>query len=122
MPALKLGFEFQGQQHYADTMVFGLKEQYSGVSLLLSLSFPYSLRILPARDEQKRLACKRAGISLVEVPYWWDGSLESLAATVADQRPELVPPHLLGKGRAIPSEKPEKGRRRTRRKQQADNM
>ena len=30
------------------------------------------------------------GITLVEVPYWWDFNVESLAATINKLRPELV--------------------------------
>jgi hypothetical protein len=29
------------------------------------------------------------GITLIEVPYWWDRKSESLAATIYSQRPEL---------------------------------
>jgi ATP-dependent DNA ligase len=30
-----------------------------------------------------------SGITLIEVPYWWDRQYDSLAATVYNQRPEL---------------------------------
>ena len=33
--------------------------------------------------------CKEAGISLVEVPYWWDRTADSLAATIYSHRPDL---------------------------------
>lgn len=35
--------------------------------------------------------CKRHGISLIEVPYWWDGSKSSLMASIHQIRPDLVP-------------------------------
>ena len=31
------------------------------------------------KDQEKRKACKEAGVTLVEVPYWWDNTIESLA-------------------------------------------
>lgn len=24
------------------------------------------------RDEDRRIACKQAGITLIEIPHWWD--------------------------------------------------
>jgi hypothetical protein len=27
---------------------------------------------IPVRDKQKREACKNQGITLIEIPYWWD--------------------------------------------------
>lgn len=35
--------------------------------------------------------CKRHGITLIEVPYWWDCSKSSLMATIHQVRPDLVP-------------------------------
>lgn len=34
-PDLHLAFEYQGRQHYEDTMIFGLAEQYKGIMTLL---------------------------------------------------------------------------------------
>jgi len=31
------------------------------------------------------------GITLVEVPYWWDGSKDSLVATIRQVREDLLP-------------------------------
>lgn len=25
-----------------------------------------------ARDEERRMKCKKSGITLIEIPYWWD--------------------------------------------------
>jgi hypothetical protein len=53
------------------------------------------------RDLTKSELCKKKGctfyilnflyegITLIEVPYWWDRKNESLAATVYNQRPDL---------------------------------
>lgn len=48
-------------------------------------------RIYQERDEEKRIACKTKGITLVEVPYWWDLDLQkSLKATIHKVRPDLI--------------------------------
>jgi hypothetical protein len=43
------------------------------------------------------------GISLITIPFWWDKSLSSLAATIHQQRPDLVPS---AQGSPIPLEMP----------------
>ena len=57
-----MAFEYQGEQHYRWNTVFG--ESYRD------------------KDKHKREACKRFGITLIEIPYWWDGDIYSLAATI----------------------------------------
>jgi hypothetical protein len=36
------------------------------------------------RDTEKLMACKKAGITLIAIPYWWDYRKESLAATIKE--------------------------------------
>ena len=43
VPQLKLAFEYQGRQHFEDTMIFGLSEQYKGI---FSFIFDYLLLYL----------------------------------------------------------------------------
>jgi hypothetical protein len=43
------------------------------------------------RDLVKSLICKERGITLIEIPYWWDRKSESLKATFYQQRPDLFP-------------------------------
>jgi hypothetical protein len=74
IPSLSLALEYQGHQHYGDAFYMGT-----------------SVRMYQHRDEEKRKACKKANLTLVEVPYWWDNSKESLAATIQLSRPELIP-------------------------------
>lgn len=51
-----------------------------------------------AERYEKMLVVKlKYGITLIEVPYWWDSSVESLAATIQTQRPELVSNFPIGK-------------------------
>jgi hypothetical protein len=103
-PQLNIAFEYQvtlwitsllscqGQQHYRDVGMFNA-----------------SLSEGKQRDLTKTEICKQQGISyilalsnklgitLIEVPYWWDRTYESLAATVYNNRPDLLPEKPMGK-------------------------
>jgi hypothetical protein len=56
------------------------------------------------KDMMKRQLCRDNGITLVEVPYWWDRKYESLVATVYSQSPDLF--RDIPKGDPIPKEEP----------------
>jgi len=69
---LNLAFEYQGYHHFQSQNAFG------------------DLGLIQNRDEEKRRACKSQGITLVEVPYWWQsGDVESLRAMLYQQRPDI---------------------------------
>jgi hypothetical protein len=34
-------------------------------------------------DKKKRMCCEQEGIDLIDIPYWWDYSISSLASTVS---------------------------------------
>ncbi len=70
LPDISLAFEYQGQHHYHG--------HYSGADTSC-----------PMRDSHKRVACKATGISLIEIPYWWDNKKDSLAATIKKYRPDI---------------------------------
>ncbi len=70
IPNLSLAFEYQGEQHYKDRYIFS--------------SAPYK-----ARDKEKRRLAADYGISLVEVPYWWDKQKESLVEMIHRVRPDV---------------------------------
>ena len=40
-------------------------------------------------DLNKIKICQEAGISLIEVPFWWDKRISSLKATIYNKRPDL---------------------------------
>ena len=56
-----IAFEYHGQQHYGDIP--------SGFA---------PIEIYQDRDKEKLRLCKKYGIHLVVIPYWWDNSLDTL--------------------------------------------
>ena len=60
IPSRSLAFEYQGQQHYEDVGGFSPTKTYQ------------------QRDEEKRALCAANNIKLIEVPYWWNRTQESL--------------------------------------------
>lgn len=86
-PDILLAFEFHGVQHYNDTHRGKLEQQ---------------LR----RDKEKIEACSHANITLIIVPYWWNKSAASLAATVLQHTPSvahLFPPSIFASLSCSPS-------------------
>ena len=59
-----VAFEYHGQQHYEDIPVFAPLEMYK------------------SRDKEKEELCKRHGIHLIIIPYWWDNRFDSLKETL----------------------------------------
>ncbi len=72
LPTRSLAFEYHGQQHYYDSYNIGPQWLYF------------------ERDLQKRESCSIKGITLIEIPYWWDLSEQSLSATIYQCRPDLI--------------------------------
>ena len=70
VPSLRLAFEYQGRQHYEAV-------------------FRYQDQNVAARDKEKREACEKMNLTLIEVPYWWDQKKESLIATINKLRPDI---------------------------------
>ena len=64
LPKYSLAFEYQGQQHYYDAYHLGFQRSYR------------------ERDEEKRIACIQEGITMIEVPYWWNFDKKSLISTL----------------------------------------
>eukprot|EP01114_Cavostelium_apophysatum_P024131 TRINITY_DN9358_c0_g1_i1.p1 TRINITY_DN9358_c0_g1~~TRINITY_DN9358_c0_g1_i1.p1 ORF type:complete len:418 (+),score=72.81 TRINITY_DN9358_c0_g1_i1:58-1311(+) len=101
VPSLSLAFEYQGIQHYDFNENFSFEKSQ------------HQLRL--KRDIEKRSACKNIGLELIEIPYWWDGSLASLLATIRKRNPHLlkhftfgpnIPQEVIENGLAIPETKP----------------
>lgn len=75
IPQLELAFEYQGMQHYK-TGTFGSD----------------TLDRQQLRDEAKKALCKSLGITLIDIPYWWDNTGSALLSTLQRHRPDLSLP------------------------------
>src|SRR5690349_19831418 len=73
IPNEQLALEYQGEQHFYDAYNIGPQWNYQ------------------QRDQEKRLACKKHGITIIEIPYWWNRKKESLLATIHAHRRDLIP-------------------------------
>jgi len=73
---------------------------------------------MQARDKEKKELCAGAGITLLDVPYWWDGSHGSLAATIHKARPDIPIPQrfLVGAAPISATKGTAGGEKRTRNK------
>ena len=60
-----IAIEYHGKQHYED----------------IPAGFA-TLEMHKSRDEEKRNLCKKHGIKLIIIPYWWDNKLDSLRTTL----------------------------------------
>ena len=60
IPSKSLAFEYQGKQHYEDVRIFSPTTTYQ------------------QRDKTKKDFCAANNIKLIEVPYWWNRTPESL--------------------------------------------
>jgi hypothetical protein len=54
------------------------------------------------KDKEKKLLCAKQGITLIVIPYWWDRTSASVAATIHAKRSDLIP--VPGKGTPINDE------------------
>lgn len=52
---LKLALEYHGAQHYTSFFTQSMENQSK-------------------RDKNRRELCEQLGITLIEIPYWWDRS------------------------------------------------
>eukprot|EP01114_Cavostelium_apophysatum_P005470 TRINITY_DN1649_c1_g4_i2.p1 TRINITY_DN1649_c1_g4~~TRINITY_DN1649_c1_g4_i2.p1 ORF type:complete len:470 (+),score=99.43 TRINITY_DN1649_c1_g4_i2:214-1623(+) len=84
IPSLKLCFEYHGEQHFSGAEDELLQRQRN--------------------KEEKRSMCRQHDITMIEIPYWWNGTKEQLLATIKKYRPELV--IFTGDAEPVPSERP----------------
>lgn len=74
VPKCRLAIEYQGRQHYskkAKQRIFEDREE------------------IRKRDTEKKKLCEEHGITLIQIPYWWDKSLLSLQDIIFKVRPDL---------------------------------
>ncbi len=43
-------------------------------------------------DQEKKEICNRSGITLIEIPYWWDKKIETVAHAIHVTRPDILLP------------------------------
>jgi hypothetical protein len=72
LPKEQLAFEYQGEHHFHDIYHLGSSWQQR------------------QKDEEKRKVCRENEITLIEVPYWWNKEISSLAATINKERKDLI--------------------------------
>jgi len=82
-----IAFEYQGEQYYRSRSIYGSHTNQQKT------------------DEEKKILCQNHGITLIEIPFWWDRKKESLIATINKHRPDVI-----NKSNGIPisEKKPEK--------------
>lgn len=78
-----LAFEYQGEHHYTDVTGVGVS------------------RKKVSTDLSKAVLCMKEGITLISVPYWWDGSAETISNEIHQVRPDLIPAPMAD-GRGFP--------------------
>lgn len=88
LPSHRIGLEYQGEHHY-----FNVDSAFG----------PFGNSIYVERDRVKVDLCQLREITLLCIPFWWDGELESLAATLFQARPDVFP---LSTSSPIPSQFP----------------
>jgi len=71
VPSARLGFEYQGQQHYEQLTAYGNSQDRMKL------------------DEEKWLLSRKNGITLIAVPFWWQKNRGPLLAAILEQRPDL---------------------------------
>jgi len=72
IPVLSLAIEYNGEGHYKSIPIYGDFEK------------------VQKRDIFKNSICKRDGITLIVVPYYWDKTIDSVAQAIRHARPDIV--------------------------------
>jgi hypothetical protein len=94
LPHLSLALEYQGEQHYFP------KDNYI-----------QSLETRQRIDQAKRKFASQFGVTLISIPFWWDTSSKSLAATIECFRPDIKLQDLAKDVMPIPMEMPQRFRK-----------
>jgi hypothetical protein len=71
IPSLSLALEYQGGLHYD-------KRFYQG-----------NINDRIHSLQEKRAYCEQTGITLIEIPYWWGNSIDTLTSTIHAKRPDI---------------------------------
>jgi hypothetical protein len=71
IPCLNLAFEYHGEQHWNWHFAYGSPQPQQ------------------RRDERRRQVCKQHGITLIEIPYFWDHKKTTLVDIIRKQVPGI---------------------------------
>jgi hypothetical protein len=82
IPELKLALEYQGQQYF-------LEEEKFSKRLYIERAHQKREGLLDDFFDQFCVVCSRQGITLVEIPYWWDMKVESLQAIIHEAKKNI---------------------------------
>jgi len=72
IPNLRLFMEYQGEHHYIWHHNYGPPNEKQ------------------QRDFEKKKCCQQMGFTLLEIPYWWNQTKDSLATVIHSIRPDLL--------------------------------
>ena len=72
IPDKMLAFEYQGKQHFTTVSLFSSAQDRLNV------------------DKYKLKRCNELGITLIQIPYWWNGDISSLKSTIHSFRPNIL--------------------------------
>lgn len=82
--SLNIAFEYNGEMHYQQQDLFPGRDRVSARDIVSSLTISF------LQMKEKRKTCKLNGLTLIDIPFWWDRQKESLRATIHKYRPELI--------------------------------
>ena len=87
LPQLNIAFEYNGYFFSSVCPYWVGKQHYTiaGTGFFTGRPLAYVQHL----DQLKQDACKKMGITLISVPFWWNFSIESLKAAIYRYRPEL---------------------------------
>eukprot|EP01114_Cavostelium_apophysatum_P021346 TRINITY_DN7423_c0_g1_i1.p1 TRINITY_DN7423_c0_g1~~TRINITY_DN7423_c0_g1_i1.p1 ORF type:complete len:1013 (-),score=259.24 TRINITY_DN7423_c0_g1_i1:4-3042(-) len=71
VPSLNIAVDYRSQKYFLWTPLYGAYDSYHRLA------------------EEKRKACQDAGITLIEIPFWWNKSRSALGLTILRSSPEL---------------------------------
>eukprot|EP00026_Physarum_polycephalum_P002917 Phypoly_transcript_02926.p1 GENE.Phypoly_transcript_02926~~Phypoly_transcript_02926.p1 ORF type:complete len:773 (+),score=149.17 Phypoly_transcript_02926:98-2416(+) len=74
IPTLRIGFEYQDPHHYFHIRTYGTS----------------TLAEYQKRDIVKMKVSHEKGITIINIPFWWDWNTSSLIATIKHKRPDLL--------------------------------
>jgi hypothetical protein len=94
IPSHFIAFEYQGEQHYVSSTMYGSASKRQKA------------------DHIKMDLAKSVGITLIPIPFWWDRSLQSLAATIRLYKPDISWPDIPSTTTPISEEMPLKYHRK----------